>query len=29
MKDRFRAKKRELLSLSGEYKDMGNWIQPE
>ncbi|MCF8029388.1 MAG: flavodoxin family protein [Desulfohalobiaceae bacterium] len=29
MKDRFRAKKRELLSLTGEYKDMGNWIQPE
>ena len=29
MKDRFRAKKRELLSLCRKYKNMGNWIQPE
>jgi multimeric flavodoxin WrbA len=29
MKERFKARKRELLSLSREYKDLGEWIEPE
>jgi multimeric flavodoxin WrbA len=28
MKERFRDKKRELLSLSKKYKDLGEWIEP-
>ena len=28
MKERFRDKKRELLSLSKKYKDVGEWIEP-